>query len=78
MTYAQDRTHYRALPVRLLIEEARNSGHELAIALGERLEEYDADADTIADLLQENAELDRRVDDLRREIESLNRALDID
>ena len=78
MTYAQDRTHYRALPVRLLIEEARNSGNELAIALGERLEEYDADADTIADLLQENAELDRRVDDLRREIESLNRALDID
>ena len=78
MTYAQDRTHYRALPTRLLIEEARNSGNELAIALGERLEEYDADADTIADLLQENAELDRRVDDLRREIESLNRALDID
>ena len=78
MTYAQDRTHYRALPVRLLIEEARNSGNELAIALGERLEEYDADADTIADLLQENAELDRRVDSLRDEIEQLRRALDID
>lgn len=73
-----DRTHYRALPTRLLIEQARNSGHEMAIALGERLEEYDGDADTIADLLQENRELDARVDSLRQEIESLRRALDLD
>jgi len=74
----RDRTHYRALPTRLLIEQARDSGHELAIALGERLDEYDGDADTIADLLQENRELDARVDSLRQEIESLRRALDLD
>ena len=74
----QDRTYYRALPTRLLIEQARDSGHEMAIALGERLEEYDGDANTIADLLQENQELDRRVDSLRQEIESLRRALDLD
>ena len=34
-----DRNYYRTLPVRALIEAARDSGHELAIALGERLAE---------------------------------------
>ena len=74
---SQDRTYYRACSTRLLIETARDSGHELAIALGERLEEYDTDEETIADLLRENRDLDARVDDLRREIESLTRALEI-
>jgi len=73
-----DRTYYRACSTRLLIETARDSGHELAIALGERLEEYDTDEETIADLLKENRELDARVDDLRREVESLNRALGVE
>ena len=71
-----DRTHYRALPVRLLIEQARHSGDELAIALGERLDEYDTDAETIDDLLKENRELDRRVDELRQEIRELEAQLD--
>ena len=37
MTY--DRTYWRACSDTRLIEEARDSGHELAIALGERFEE---------------------------------------
>jgi predicted RNase H-like nuclease (RuvC/YqgF family) len=73
----QDRTYYRACSTRRLIEDALSSDHEMAIALGERLEEYDTDEETIADLLRENKELDARVDDLRREIESLTRALEI-
>lgn len=66
-----DRTYYRACSTRLLVETARYSGSELAIALGERLEEYDTDAETITDLLKENAELDRRVDALRDELNGL-------
>lgn len=38
-----DRTYWRACDDRRLIEEARDSGHELAIALGERLEDCRAD-----------------------------------
>jgi len=34
-----DRDYYRQLDDELLIEAALNSGHELAIALGERLDE---------------------------------------
>lgn len=37
MTY--DRTYWRACSDTRLIEEARDSGHELTIALGERLED---------------------------------------
>jgi len=55
-----DRTHYRALPVRLLIEQARYSDNELAIALGERLEEFDTSEKTIADLLEDNKYLEER------------------
>ena len=73
----QDRTYYRACSTRRLIEDALNSDHELAIALGERLEEYDTDADTIADLLRENQELDRRVDRLRAELNALHAQLEI-
>ena len=71
-----DRTYYRACSTRLLIETARDSGHELAIALGERLEEYDTDEETIADLLRENQELDRRVDRLRDELNALHAQLE--
>ena len=34
-----DRTYWRACDGKRLIEEARDSGHELCIALGERLED---------------------------------------
>jgi len=70
-----DRSYYRALPTVLLIEQALDSGHEMAIALGERLVEYGTDAETIDDLLKENRELDRRVDDLRQELEALHAQL---
>lgn len=35
-----DRTYWRACDNKRLIEEARDSGYELCIALGERLEDY--------------------------------------
>ena len=78
MTYAQDRTHYRALPVRLLIEEARNSGHELAIALGERLEEYEHQEGTIDGLIEENADLHRMIQSLEEDNKYLNARLSLD
>lgn len=34
-----DRVYFRACPERVLIEAARDSGHELALVLGEALEE---------------------------------------
>lgn len=36
-----DRNYYRTLPLRALIEAARDSGHELAIALSERLDDVE-------------------------------------
>jgi len=72
-----DRTYYRALPTVLLIEQARHSGDELTIALGERLEEYDCDAETIADLLEDNKNLDRRIDALRAELNGLYAQLEM-
>jgi len=72
-----DRSYYRALPTRLLIEQALDSGHEMAIALGERLDEYDTDAETIADLLEDNKNLDRRVDALRAELNELYAQLEM-
>ena len=40
---SNDRTYWRLCDERRLIEEARDSGHELAIALGERLEDCTAE-----------------------------------
>jgi hypothetical protein len=71
-----DRSYYRALPTVLLIEQALDSGHEMAIALGERLVEYDTNDDTIDDLLKENKELDRRNDALMARIAELEAQLD--
>ena len=74
-----DRSYYRALPTQALIEEARYSGHELAIVLGERLEDMDVEGQR--DLAEAKAELDdaiidcNQLDDkvyeLRAEIEKL-------
>lgn len=36
-----DRSYYRTLPLRALIEAARDSGDELAIALAERLDDLE-------------------------------------
>ena len=77
MTYNpnHDRTDWRAVSTRTLIEAARDSGHELAIALGERLEELDHNEEALADLQAENSELGARVDSLRDELNALHEAL---
>ena len=77
MTYRTDydRTDWRAVSTRTLIEAARDSGHELAIALGERLEELDHNEEALADLQAENRELSRRVDILRDELNALHETL---
>jgi hypothetical protein len=70
MTYNpnHDRTDWRALSTRTLIEAARDCPNELAIALGERLEELEnAEAENI-DLRATVDELDRRVDALMADL----------
>jgi len=73
MTYNpnHDRSDWRALSTKTLIEAARDCPHELAIALGERLEELeDFEAENI-DLRATVDELDARVDALRAELEAI-------
>jgi len=69
MTY--DRTYWRSEHDERLIEAARDSGHELCIALGERLEDFDAIDDELIDVRRERDELDKRCDALRVEIDDL-------
>ena len=73
MTYDPnaDRDYWRDQSERRLIEAARDSGHELAIALGERLEQREGDEDMIADLIEQTKELDARCDALRAELQEL-------
>lgn len=77
MTYNpnHDRTYWRGQDDRRLIEAARDSGHELAIALGERLEDSEGMDDALADAHAELIELQGRCDALRREVEELHAAL---
>ena len=72
MTYSpnEDRTYWRREESRRLIEAARDSGHELASALGERLEALDAVDDELHDMKAERDELARRVDYLRKELDA--------
>lgn len=72
MTYTHDRTYWRACATKTLIEAGLRSDDELAIALAERLEEYDHTEGTVYDLLQKNMDLDRQVDNLMRTISELN------
>ena len=73
MTYnpTADRDYWRHQLNRRLIEAARDSGHELAIALGERLEDTEGDSDIIADLIEQTKELDARCDALRAELQEI-------
>jgi polyhydroxyalkanoate synthesis regulator phasin len=77
MTYnpTHDRTDWRALSTKTLIEAARDCPHELAIALGERLEEMEHDEGIIADLQAENDELGRRIDALVDELQAIENAI---
>ena len=47
MTHTHSRAYYRMLATRDLIEAARDSDHELAIALGERLQDYEVILDDL-------------------------------
>jgi hypothetical protein len=78
MTYNpnHDRADWRTMSTRTLIEAARESGHELAIALGERLEELEHADTMLADVQAEAAELAQRVDFLRDELEATQAAWD--
>jgi hypothetical protein len=77
MTYkpTHDRTDWRALSTKTLIEAARDCPNELAIALGERLEELERDEGTILDLEAENDELGRRIDALCEELQAIENAI---
>ena len=77
MTYdpTNDRTYWRQAGDKRLIEAARDSNHELCIALGERLEDCADCPDIIADLIAERDELDKRCDMLRAELNELHEAL---
>lgn len=67
-----DRTEWRTMGTRDLVGAARDSGHELAIALGERLEELATVADdALQEALEDLRELDRRCDALRAELEEM-------
>ena len=48
----QDRTYWRSEPAERLIEEGKESGHELAIALAERLEDKDRNLEAAREALQ--------------------------
>jgi chromosome segregation ATPase len=74
-----DRNYWRACDTSRLIEEARDSGNELAIVLGERLKDRDEeDEKDLADWKQKAedyeidcTQLDDKVYQLRAEIEKL-------
>ena len=70
-----DRTEWRARYDHELIAAARESNHELAIALGERLADMADYPDILADLIAERDELDKRCDMLRNELNELHEAL---
>jgi hypothetical protein len=74
-----DRNYWRSQDTSRLIDDARHSGHELAIVLGERLEDLDVEArEELAewqqkahDLQIDCNQLDDKVYELRAEIEQL-------
>ncbi len=70
-----DRTEWRARYDHELIAAARESNHELAIALGERLHDLSDTEDQLRDLIAERDELDKRCAYLRKELNELHEAL---
>ena len=74
-----DRNYWRSQDTSRLIDDARESGHELAIVLGERLEDLDVEAreelaewkQKAEDLQIDCNQLDDKVYQLRAEIEQL-------
>ncbi len=78
MSDYHDRTYWRQSSLKTLIEQARDSQDELAIALGERLEEYEAQEATIDDLIKENANLLGMVESRDEEIAYYRAQLGLD
>ncbi|CAB4140574.1 hypothetical protein UFOVP406_37 [uncultured Caudovirales phage] len=76
MTYNPnlDRTDWRALSTLTLIQAARDCPNELAIALGERLEDMDSAETENVDLRATVDELDRRVDALMADLKAYHDA----
>lgn len=70
-----DRTEWRSRYDHELVAAARESNHELAIALGERLADMADYPDILADVIAERDELDKRCDMLRKELNELHEAL---
>lgn len=71
-----DRTYWRLCDDKRLIEEAYNSGDELCIVLGDRLECVIDIVDEAITLRQERDDLRRQVEGLMREIEEYEQAND--
>lgn len=67
-----DRDYWRSAPTKRLIEEARDSGHDLCIALGERLEEADDELSSANIAAEDQAcDSDREISRLLENIEDL-------
>lgn len=71
-----DRSYWRLCDDKRLIEEAYNSGDELCIVLGDRLECVIDIVDEAITLRQERDDLRRQVEGLMREIEEYEQAND--
>lgn len=71
-----DRTYWRLCDDKRLIEEAYNSGDELCIVLGDRLECVVDIVDEAITLRQERDDLRRQVERLRRQVERLMREIE--
>jgi len=68
-----DRDYYRCLPDSELIRRARDSGHELCIALGERLEDLADIESTYEEVCETLAEAQRKIAALEDDLEALER-----
>ena len=66
-----DRTYYRSLDAKTLIEKAKEIGGEVVIALAERLEDSDFSDGELESLRDDVGDLMRERDDARAEIVEL-------
>lgn len=77
MTYNpnMDRDYWRSSDTAKLIEAARDSGHELAIALGERLEQIAPDVERLEEIEYERDNLKREAEAHYEEYQAIDDAL---
>ena len=76
MTKTRDRSYWRMCSNTGLIDAAKDSDNELAIALGERLDIYVAEVDELDDVKWQLEDAQRTLDALRAEIADLTAQLD--